>query len=135
MNIDNLRKYEAQEKHTQNFLKFIAKFRGQQYNDAIISEYPLAEVIIKPPHKLYELKNGQSFCCGCGCGDVEPILVPYVTEYVVSSEGVQSIVAEGYWVSPCTANSYDIGDCPLEFFDLEIWDENIQNTVKETINK
>lgn len=134
MNISNFQKYEIQEQHNQDFLKFIAKFRGQSYNNEIVTKYPLADVIIKPPHKLYQLKDGQSFCCECGCGDVEPILVPYPTEYIIDVEGVSSLVVEGYWVSPCTRNSYDIGDCPLEFYEIEVWDENIENVIEETIN-
>lgn len=104
------------------FYSFVSGLQGPDYRDKIIKAYPNTELTFVSAGKLPYIGEGRVWVCECGCGERDPILIPYITSSVCAKESVKSARIEGIWVSPCTIPGSDPEE-GIRHYGMEVWDE------------
>lgn len=87
--------------HREIFEDFIAKLVGFDSGKVIVEKYPDAEINIAPAEELPAFEGDKVWCCDCGCGVKDPILVPIPVCSICSEAGLLKADIEWAWVSPC----------------------------------
>lgn len=114
-------KSELVEKKTEEVNAFFSGVSGYDYQYEIQNRFPLAQLEFKPVEKLPYIGQDKVWVCDCGCGERDPILVPYVTMQVISAEGLEAADIEGIWVSPCMLKGLEPED-GLRHYGMDLWD-------------
>lgn len=114
-------KAELVEKQTEEINAFVSGLVGPDYQAAMVNRFPLANLNFVPAEKLPYIGEGKEWVCDCGCGERDPVLIPYVTSSRIGVEGLIDATVEGIWVSPCTRPGYDPED-GIRHFGLDLWD-------------
>jgi|AGFS01.1.fsa_nt_gi hypothetical protein len=109
------------EKNTEEINSFVSGLTGPGYQMAIMNRFPLAQLTFAPADKLPYVGEGKVWVCDCGCGERDPVLVPYVTMSIIGVEGLQAARVEGIWVSPCTLPGLEPED-GLRHYGMDLWD-------------
>lgn len=120
-------KSELLEKRREEVNVVFSNVTGYSYQAVLRNRFPLAQLDFKPVEKLPYIGEGKAWVCDCGCGEQDPILIPYATMMVVGVEGLQAADIEGIWVSPCTLKGSEPED-GLRHFGMEVWDYEIDDT-------
>lgn len=116
-----LNKAEIIEKNREEFNVVLSNVFGYSYEAVIRNRFPLAQLDFKPAQQLPNVGEGKAWVCDCGCGEQDPILIPYATMSVVGVDGLKAAEIEGIWVSPCTLRGYEPED-GMRHFGMDLWD-------------
>lgn len=121
-----LSKSELIEKNREEVNVVFSNVVGYSYQAVLRNRFPLAQLDFKPVDKLPCLGEGQAWVCDCGCGEQNPILIPYATMMVVGVDGLQAADIEGIWVSPCTLKGSEPED-GMRHFGMDLWDYGLDD--------
>lgn len=121
-----LSKSEIVEKNREGVNVVFSNIFGHSYQEDLRNYFPLAQLDFKPVDKLPCIGEGQAWVCDCGCGEKDPILIPYATMLVVGVDGLQAADIEGIWVSPCTLKGSDPED-GIRHFGMDLWDYGLDD--------
>lgn len=124
----NKAQHDLLDKHKSEFYSFVSELSGNDYKQKLISQYPLANLEFFPMEKLPYLGESQVWVCDCGCGERDPILVPYVTYSRIGVEGLIEAEVEGIWVSPCILPGSDPEE-GIRHFGMDAWDNEMDDLV------
>lgn len=116
-----LNKAELVDKQTREINAFVSGLVGPDYQASMVNRFPLANLNFVPAEKLPHIGECKEWVCDCGCGEQDPVLIPYVTSSSIGVEGLIDATVEGIWASPCTRRGYDPED-GVRHFGMDLWD-------------
>lgn len=117
---------ELVEKQSEEVNAFVSGLVGPDYQAAMIQRFPLTQLNFIPAEKLPYVGEGKAWVCDCGCGEKDPVLVPYLTYSRIGVEGLVEANVEGIWVSPCTRPGYEPED-GVRHFGMDLWDYGLDD--------
>lgn len=106
---------------SKNFYKFLSTLQGSDYRAPILKQYPETEFDFPKPEKLPYVGEDKVWVCDCGCGERDPIMIPYATSSRIGKDGVISAVIEGIWVSPCVQRGSE-PEYGIRHEGMDLWD-------------
>lgn len=114
--------FEQMDKNRENINQFFKSLEGPGYQDKILAKYPNVSWEFYGDGELPSLTQTQVWCCDCGCGEKDPVLVPTLNRSVVSDkktgDGLREGGVSGAWQSPC----FQRGDDDHEHYGMFVWD-------------
>ena len=112
----------------ENFEEMIADLpRDGNWEYELESEYPEAIINLTFDDEPPKLEVGQGWACDCGCGEITPVIVPFVSLSRFSSEGgLKECTIEGIWGSPCQMHDG-------RNYGAEAFDRNTDQFIKPTL--
>lgn len=117
-----LSKAEIVEKNREEVNVVFSNVTGYSYQAVLRNRFPLAQLDFKAVEKLPYIGEGKAWVCDCGCGEQDPILIPYATMVVVGVDGLQAAAIEGIWVSPCTLKGSEPEE-GMRHYGMDLWDD------------
>lgn len=114
------------EKRVEEVRAFVSGLVGPDYQAAMIERFPRARLKFTPAEKLPYIGEGKVWVCDCGCGERDPVMVPYLTYSRISEGGLVEADVEGIWVSPCTRPGYEPED-GVRHFGMDLWDYGLDD--------
>lgn len=121
-----LSKAEIIEKNREEVNAVFSNVFGYSYQAVLRNRFPLAQLNFKPVEKLPYIGECRAWVCDCGCGEQDPILIPYATMMVVGVDGLQAADIEGIWVSPCTQKGSEPEE-GMRHFGMDLWDYGLDD--------
>lgn len=123
--------YDQMDQNRENVHSFFGDLLGEGYKEKILEKYPNAKWEFLGDNELPKISSVQVWCCNCGCGEKDPVLVPCLNYSVISDEESGDGLLEGHvtgnWQSPCKIYSSD-GES-FEHFGMFLWDNVMDNEV------
>lgn len=119
-------KAEIIERYQEDINVVFSAVFGYSYQAVLRHRFPLAQLDFEPVEKLPCVGEGKAWVCDCGCGEKDPVLVPYLTYSRIGVEGLIEANVEGIWVSPCTQPGYEPED-GVRHFGMDLWDYGLDD--------
>lgn len=114
-------KAELVDKNREEVNRVFSNVFGYSYQAVLRNRFPLAQLDFKPVENLPVIGQCQAWVCDCGCGEQDPILIPYATMQVMGVDGLMAADIEGIWVSPCTLKGSEPEE-GMRHFGMDLWD-------------
>lgn len=106
------------EKAQDEFNAFLSTREGLDSAGEIIEKYPAARILFVPAQQLPYVGEGKVWVCDCGCGERDPVIVPYALMAVFTPQGLQEARIQYGWTSPCLRRGYD----NVRHHGMDLWD-------------